>query len=339
MVLAIICLSFLLSGVLPAMGQDGGGGDKIDVIVSQHSLVSVVKAIGAGDIRIVDPIPRGDAANDIELVILTDSSASEVEGELKGQFPNAVVLDREDYAGIEIKDFSEFESSSENYWLSYRNTEKIAIVVANTIAELGVDQRTVMERLEAFRFELNALEDAGVEYFTGIGRERSRWVVLTPDVYYVVDNLGVVVGTTIMNPDGTFKSGPEVAQIEYSVMQEDHAGIVCAVELKDEEAGQIAITMSERSDTPVCWVKTETGPDDTFVSLSAYNLGAMTAAISHVRPDRLAQGESTAFGNIIWGVVVAGLLIWVFMLNKKTYYLSSMPQPVFDKDRKKKKKK
>ena len=87
------------------------------------------------------------------------------------------------------------------------------------------------------------------------------------------------------------------------------------------------------------YVKTEPGPSGTVLSQAAFNLMKLTAAINYKTVDPVVRHEKNTVGNIVWALIAAGLGIWVIMLNKRLYYLGSLPPPVFNREPGKKKKK
>jgi len=250
-----------------------------------------------------------------------------------------IELNLESYQGIQNKDFVDWTALEIGNHLSFNNIKVMAASIKDALIELGLDRANVESNYSNFVREIDALDREGREYFKEIGRDRSKWLLVDESTAYIIDNLGLSAGAILKKPDGTALAAKDELDFVYQLSNNQLAGIVCPFEKKSDEIGRKASDIAARANVPVCYVKTELGPNDTVLSQAAYNLLRLTAAINYKTVDPVVRHETNTVGNIVWGVVVAALAIWLIMLNKRIYYLSSLPPPVFNREPGKKKKK
>ena len=79
--------------------------------------------------------------------------------------------------------------------------------------------------------------------------------------------------------------------------------------------GEIAEQVSRDTGAPVCYVRfLQAGEDDTYLSLSAYNTGALAAA---ARSSAQAGDGTLSSAHLVWGLIVFALLVALVMQNRR----------------------
>ena len=170
---------------------------------------------------------------------------------------------------------------------------------------------------------------------TEIGRERSTWVAMTPDVACIIDNLGLSVGTVVYSQAWTPATGYDLVDIENKLKSGEYDGIVCGLGDGNTEIGEFAAQLSENGDAPLCFVRHfDDSSSESLTAQAAYNMAAIAAAAASVRTSRGA-GKVPVSGHFVWAIIVFGLLIALVMQNRKMYYVAGVHQP--EPKRKKKK--
>ena len=320
--------------------------EELSVFVEYPFFGSIVRSLAGDEIKIYEGDPTTEIAIEpsgrdsvvrVALAVYTPSSTANLK--YRDFYRGEIELNLESYQGIQNKDFAGWTALEAGNYLSFNNIKVMADSIKGALIELGLDRDMVESNYGNFVREIDAIDREGREYFKEIGRDRSRWLLVDESTAYILDNAGLTVGEILKNPDGTVIPAKDELDLVYQLSNNQLAGIVCPQEKKSDAVGVKASDIAARANVPVCYVKTEPGPSDTVLSQAAFNLMRLTAAVNYKTVDPVVRHEKNTVGNLVWGFVVAALVIWLIMLNKRMYYLSSMPPPVFNREPGKKKKK
>jgi ABC-type Zn uptake system ZnuABC Zn-binding protein ZnuA len=326
--------------------------EAINVTVSMREIKPIIRGIGGSMVEVYaieelgqDPSSMNfdpdqlDVLRESDLIIIVNSGPSEARERVREINPDAEILDWEDFSRnhAELKDFAGCGSCAYGWWLTFENVQSIGSAIFEKLERMGLDDEELISNTMVFSGEVNALWNAGRNSMAAIGRERSKWVAMSPEAAYIIDNLGLAVGTVGWNPDTGLVSGYDLIDIENKLRSGEYAGLVCPMEMRNEEAGQLALEHEEKTGTQIAWVKYSAGQSENpLIENAAYNAAAIAAAAA-VGDVRTTSGGMPVSAHLIWALIVFGLIIALVMQNRQAYYGRGSRAP--QKENRKKKKK
>jgi len=356
--LTMFLVVVVLLGIMPVPGNAQEElsvplPEQIKIAVSMREIIPIVSGIGGSLVRVnviealgQDPSSMNfdpdqlDTIRQSDLIIIVNSGPSEARERVGEINPDAEILDWEDFSRnhAELKDFPGCESCAYGWWLSFDNIDSIVSAVFEKLFPLtGDDYYTLETNLLNISHEVNALRSAGRDSMAAVGRERSRWVAMSPEAAYIIDNLNLGVGAVGWNPDTGIVSGHDLVDIENKLQSGEYAGLVCPIGMRNDENGQLTLQLEESTGAPVAWVKYSAGQSENpLIENASYNAAAIAAAAAV--GDRSGVGGATPVSaHLIWALIVFALLVALVMQNRRTYQSGAYYAPK-NRDGKKKKK-
>ena len=332
---AFCVVAMIIAGSIgPARSQEEDG---LQVAVTLPDLVPVVVMLGGGKLDVVGIMPAGSDIQDFklppestakaqtaDLIVYANSDLFGFEAELKASAGGISSVDWDDYArnGAKLKDFPGHDASSRGFWMGFDNIGSIAGAIAEALMAQGVEAEMVAGNLSAFLGEIDAMEASGKALMKAIGREGSMWAAVVPDVCYSISNLGLKVGDIMVEEAEGFPPGGKLQEMEAKLRSGEYAGLVCPLSMREKTAGETAEQVARAAGSSVCYIRfVDGGEDDSYVAQAAYNAGAFAAAGSNRLQAAGRAGGGSA--NLIWGLVVFGLLILLAVQNRRMHALAT----------------
>jgi len=330
---------------VPGNAQDGEVVEQtglLRIVVTMPEIGPIVRALGGSMVEIeVIPLNGSTELSDVDAMVLTDLviTVEEFDAELSENTTNIKYLGWEDFArhGAVLKDFPGYEACPAGWWLGFDNMEAIASAIAEKLMMMGLEPSVVTSNLARFLDDVAALRVSGREMLVAVGRERSTWVAMSPEAAYIIDNLGLAVGTVAWNPETGLVTGHDLVDIENKLQSREYAGMVCAMSMHNSETGQLALQLEESTDAQIAWVKYKADESENpIIENAAYNAAAMSTAAALGDITTTTSGPPVS-AHLIWALIVFVLLILLVMQNKHAHYSGGSFAPATKNSRKKKK--
>jgi zinc/manganese transport system substrate-binding protein len=339
-----IAISVLLMVIVCLSGQSIAQEGKYRIVVTLPDITPIAKAVGGELVDVVTIMPPGAdphaytlTAADISkisgasLIVFGHGGFLHFEEELKAAAGNTPTLDFPDYQqnGAELKDFPGYAQNRHGSWLSFDNAIAIATTIGATLIANGLDSKMIAANLASFASEVRGIKESGQTLMTDSGLRGSSWVAMVSEIAYVIDNLGLDVGAVLLEEGSGTVSGESLNAIEAKLKSGEFLGIVGPISMKESKPGEIARQIASDTKTPVCYVQflTTTG-DRTFVSQAAYNAGSIASAGAKAA-NPWSGGSNSSTLNLIWGLIVFGLIVALIIQNRHRQYGYSAPKTQF----------
>ncbi|GEM_PF-505867 len=311
---------------LYAMGENGDGesenpsgvGEGLVVVSTLPDIAGIVREICGGGVDIETVLPPGadphgfsvttetlESLRDADLIVYAYSSFLSFEQDIKDNFPDTPGLDFPDYEkkGASLDSFPGFEFCQHGYWLKLDNALAIGRAVAEKMGEIDPANATYYKtRAEAFAENVDHAKKALHDITAENNLLGKKVVTAVPGVNYVVENMGMEVGATLVSEESGFASGKQLMDVEKKLSDGEYVGIVCPLSMREGKAGEISEQVAKDTGARVVYVRFLAGENvDGFFSQVYFNAAQM-ALLSE--ENGVGGGENT-YALIALGAVSA----------------------------------
>jgi ABC-type Zn uptake system ZnuABC Zn-binding protein ZnuA len=295
---AVIIMSSLALTADADNGDSSNGDIKLKVVVSNTDIAPIVNAIGGRHIELKELLPAGSdphgylitpegikALEDADIIVLINSKFLHYEENIQTNNPGKTYIDFKDYEsnGLKLKDFPNYPANQHGFWLGFDN----AIAIARTVAET-LESSTLSKYSGEFRYNLDRFESAISDLkntikdtITDSELEGGKFVAAIPGVNYIIDNMGITVGSVLLAEGSGFVSGGELADIESKLSDGSYAGIVCPDSMRDAKAGEISEQLAKDTGSKVYYVKfLEMDLESDYIATGYHNAMVFTSGLN-----------------------------------------------------------
>ncbi len=305
--------------------------EPIRVAVTQPGMIPIVRYIGSSGVEIIE---AGESADDstistvsgCDLIIFGYSELIESEQDFAQSVPDLASVDWPDYErhGAQLITLPMYVIDPSGFWLGFENAKAIAAAVAEALMIQGLDVEQVTARLAQFSNEIDSLSESSHQVFVKIGRERSRWVAMTPEAAYIIENMGLEIGGDIYLPGVSgslsgFPAFPDIDDIEMKLRSGEYIAVVCPLEIK-EIAAELSDYFTQNTGAQVCYVRTSIVADDNSITSQAYLNAGILLATAMQATVREKAGAPIGV-HLLYSLAIFALLMYAVLLNKRLYYV------------------
>ena len=280
MLIALLTLLPILS--TPVSAEDGG----LKVVATIPDLSLIAREVGGERVSVSSVMPPGadphsfsmtrddrELLDRADLIVLANSALLHVEENIRENYGGKEILDFSDYRsyGADLKDLPSCSDCPHGYWLYFDNTLAIAKAIRDRLVEMDPDGSAYYTlNYEEFEKRVERAKADIVKTSKDLDLYGKSVVTAVPGVNYVVLNMGMRVGASLLKEGSGFVSGGELAEIEKNL------GIVCPESMKEAKAGQLSEQISRDTGAPTVYVKFIVSEDVADpISLQYYNMASM----------------------------------------------------------------